>query len=142
MTLTAEQLEKAVVMNQAIGDWLVRNPVEKSIGGNTVFYCRTAAGGSGAITEQLGELYLYSQAMGYENVCANYCDTNASGVSLNRPGLKKLLDDVRGGGVKTVITHDIARISRNIVHLYELMDKFAKHGVTLVTMNTGTFRPA
>jgi DNA invertase Pin-like site-specific DNA recombinase len=139
---TAAQNQKAAAMYEKSRDWLIANPVEKAIGGNMVFYCRTAAGGSDEIAGQIGGLYLYSQVMGYENVTAVYNDVNASGSTLNRPGMQKLLEAVRAGDIDIVIARDTTRLSRSADQFYELLGMFAKYGVTLVTVSGGAFAPS
>jgi site-specific DNA recombinase len=54
-----------------------------------------------------------------------------SGLSLERPQLDDLRDQVRSHSLKTVVVYALDRLSRDPVHLLLLMDELERHGVTL-----------
>lgn len=69
-------------------------------------------------------------------------DAGKSAKSLKRPGMKKLLDLIDSGQVQTVIVPKLDRLTRSVADLCELMERFNKRGVTLVSatelIDTGT----
>jgi site-specific DNA recombinase len=69
-------------------------------------------------------------------------DAGASGKSLQRPGLAELLAAVEARSVDVVIVAKLDRLTRSVRDLADLLDKFAKRGVSLVSvaesLDTGT----
>jgi site-specific DNA recombinase len=57
-----------------------------------------------------------------------------SGKSLNRPGMTKLLAMVDAGKVKTVIVAKLDRLTRSVKDLCELLERFERRGVALVSV--------
>ena len=103
---------------------------------NTVIYCRTANSDVDIVEMQEEMLKQYAQANGY-NLKATYCDWNVSGVTLDRPALKKLLSDVCAGKVQRIIVKDISRLARSFFLAGELFCLFSKYGVELIAVNDG-----
>lgn len=56
-------------------------------------------------------------------------DPAKSGVTLNRPALKKLLAECREGGIRTVIVRDPDRLARDWERLKRVMQQFHTSGV-------------
>ncbi|MDR1060858.1 MAG: recombinase family protein [Clostridiales bacterium] len=108
--------------------------------GKTVLYCRAANGGMDAIDLQLKRLRSYAELNGY-SACAAAWDCNASGVSMERPALQKLLSDVRSGDVGRVIACDTARLARDTIRFHELASLFADCGAELITVADGRLVP-
>ena len=52
-----------------------------------------------------------------------YIDNGFSGMTMNRPALKKLFRDVKSGKVRWVVFSDATRLSRNDKHLPEICKK-------------------
>ncbi len=69
-------------------------------------------------------------------------DAGVSAKSLQRPGLVRLLALVESRAVDTVIVAKLDRLTRSVRDLADLLDTFAKHGVSLVSvaesLDTGT----
>ncbi len=69
-------------------------------------------------------------------------DAGASAKTLNRPGLAQLLDLVDRRQVQTVIVAKLDRLTRSVRDLGELLDRFQRRGVSLVSvaesLDTGT----
>jgi DNA invertase Pin-like site-specific DNA recombinase len=105
-------------------------------GNKTVVYCRTANGGFEAIERQTELLTRYSLEQGYQ-VAAVYSDCNESGGTLSRPSIQMLLNDVRSGQVGRIVTADIARLCRSLLHFLELVHLFEDCGVELIAVKDG-----
>jgi DNA invertase Pin-like site-specific DNA recombinase len=84
-----------------------------------------------AIELQLERLRSYAERNDY-TACAVACDCNESGANLKRPGLQKLLDDVRKGYVERIIVCDVARLSRGMIPMFQLLALFIEHNTDLV----------
>jgi site-specific DNA recombinase len=69
-------------------------------------------------------------------------DAGISGKSLQRPGLERLLKAVDARTVDVVIVAKLDRLTRSVRDLAELLDRFARRGVALVSvaesLDTGT----
>lgn len=52
---------------------------------------------------------------GYET--AEYCDDGYSGTGMDRPGLKKMLEDVKKNKIQCIIVKDMSRFSRDYIEL-------------------------
>jgi site-specific DNA recombinase len=61
-------------------------------------------------------------------------ESGESAKSLNRPGMAKLLALVDSGKVKTVIVAKLDRLTRSVKDLCELLDRFERRGVALVSV--------
>jgi DNA invertase Pin-like site-specific DNA recombinase len=102
----------------------------------TALYCRTAQTDAERIAEQETELRQYAERHGYcECVC--YRDNGVSGATLNRPGMKTLLSDIRAGRVNRVVVSGFARLARNSRHINELINLFDKCGIEFVAVRDG-----
>ena len=69
-------------------------------------------------------------------------DAGESAKSLNRPGMERLLSLVDSGAVDTVIIAKLDRLTRSVKDLAELLERFTRRGVSLVSvaesLDTGT----
>lgn len=63
-----------------------------------------------------------------------YDDGGFSGGNMDRPGLKKLLDDVRSGLVDIIVVYKIDRLSRSLADFAKLVEIFDEHKVTFVSV--------
>lgn len=75
-----------------------------------------------------------------KNVCALngwdyvvYSDTGFSGKNIDRPNFKKLLDDIRSGSIKALVSYKLDRISRSIADFASLLQLFEKYGVQYIS---------
>lgn len=88
-----------------------------------------------SIGEQVERLKKYCEAMGWI-VVEVYIDPGYSGGSLDRPGLKKLIRDVKDGGIERVVVYKLDRLSRSQKDtLFLIEDVFLKHNTDFVSMN-------
>jgi DNA invertase Pin-like site-specific DNA recombinase len=67
-----------------------------------------------------------------------YTDNGASGLSHDRPAFARLLEDVKAGGVNTILVKDLSRLSRSFSDSSSLLNNvFPQHGVRLVGVMDG-----
>src|SRR5690606_19028258 len=57
-----------------------------------------------------------------------------SGGTLERPGLKRLLEDIEDGLVDVVVVYKIDRLSRSLADFAKLVEVFDRNGVTFVSV--------
>lgn len=79
--------------------------------------------------------YITSQkAEGWIPVQANYDDGGYSGGNIERPGLKKLIEDIKAGKVDIIVVYKIDRLTRALMDFAKLVELFDKHQVTFVSV--------
>lgn len=74
------------------------------------------------------------KAEGWIPVRDDYDDGGFSGGSLERPALKRLLQDIEDGLVDVVVVYKIDRLSRSLMDFSRLVDSFDRNGVTFVSI--------
>lgn len=72
---------------------------------------------------------------GAHEVIEVFREEGASGKSLDRPALRRLMRSVEGGSVDLVLVTRIDRLSRSLVDFFELYRLFERHGVELYSLN-------
>ena len=103
-------------------------------------YCRLSKddelqGESASIANQREMLERYCEQRGWE-VVAIFQDDGYSGLSMERPDLKRLMKAVEKKVVNLVVTKDLSRLSRNYLDAGRLIeDFFPRHGVRYVAVN-------
>ncbi|MBC7286350.1 recombinase family protein [Hoeflea sp.] len=81
------------------------------------------------------ESYIASQrSEGWVLVRDQYDDGGISGGTLERPGLKRLLEDIEDGLVDVVVVYKIDRLSRSLMDFSKLVEVFDRNGVTFVSV--------
>ena len=81
------------------------------------------------------ESYIASQrSEGWVLVRDQYDDGGVSGGTLERPGLKRLLEDIEAGLVDVVVVYKIDRLSRSLADFAKLVEVFDRNGVTFVSV--------
>jgi DNA invertase Pin-like site-specific DNA recombinase len=79
--------------------------------------------------------YIASQkSEGWVALRDNYDDGGFSGGTLNRPGVQRLLEDVREGLVDVIVVYKIDRLSRSLADFSKLVELFDQHKVTFVSV--------
>lgn len=73
-------------------------------------------GDSISIINQKEMLETYAAQHGYTNIC-HYTDDGYSGGTFERPGWKRMMEDIESGKVSTVIAKDMSRIGRNYLEV-------------------------
>jgi site-specific DNA recombinase len=81
------------------------------------------------------EAYIASQrSEGWVLVRDQYDDGGISGGTLERPGLKRLMEDIEDGLVDVVVVYKIDRISRSLMDFSKLVEVFDRNDVTFVSV--------
>lgn len=93
----------------------------KQVGGNkiTALYCRLSrddelSGDSNSIVHQKEILSAYAEKHSFENT-RFYVDDGYSGTNFNRPDFQKMMEDVNGGLIGTIIVNDMSRFGRDYI---------------------------
>ena len=74
------------------------------------------------------------RGLGWVMVEPAYTDDGVSGSTLQRPGLRALLEDVRQDKMDVVVVHRLDRLSRSLHDLTDLIPLFTVAGVELVSV--------
>ena len=61
-------------------------------------------------------------------------DDGQSGVSLDRPGLQRLLADIRDGEIDHLVVYRLDRLTRSLSDLATLVTVFEKHDTKLISV--------
>jgi site-specific DNA recombinase len=81
------------------------------------------------------EAYIASQrSEGWVLVRDQYDDGGVSGGTLERPGLKRLMQDVDDGLVDVIVVYKIDRLSRSLADFAKLVEVFDRNCVTFVSV--------
>jgi site-specific DNA recombinase len=84
---------------------------------------------------EAAEAYIESQKSdGWIALPERYDDAAISGATMDRPALRRLLDDIERGLVDVVVIYKIDRLSRSLRDFGHLMDAFDRHGVSFVSV--------
>jgi len=67
-------------------------------------------------------------------LCEVIIDAGESAKSLNRPGMTRLLELVESHAVEVVIIAKLDRLTRSVADLAELLKRFERRGVSLVSV--------
>ncbi|MBK7844493.1 MAG: recombinase family protein [Bdellovibrionales bacterium] len=101
----------------------------------TALYARvsTLAQGSG-LESQLNALETHCKRNSVESYRI-YTDEGISGAKSSRPGLDKLMDDVRQGHISQVVVFSFSRFARSTKHLLLALEEFNSLGVRFVSIS-------
>jgi DNA invertase Pin-like site-specific DNA recombinase len=81
------------------------------------------------------EAFVLSQAgEGWAAIKTEYDDGGYSGGSIERPGLKRLLDDIRRGQVDIVVVYKVDRLTRSLADFAKIVELFDAKGVSFVSV--------
>lgn len=86
-----------------------------------------------SLDDQQARLRAYSAAMSW-NSLEVVIDAGESAKSLQRPGIATVLGRLRGGEIARVIVTKLDRLTRSTRDLADLLELFAKHDVSLVSI--------
>jgi DNA invertase Pin-like site-specific DNA recombinase len=79
--------------------------------------------------------YVLSQTHeGWSVIGESYDDGGFSGGTLDRPGLKRLLADIEGGGIDIVVVYKVDRLTRSLADFAKIVEAFEKAGVSFVSV--------
>lgn len=89
-----------------------------------------------SIEEQIRMIKEYAEAKGWYIADKNiYIDDNVSGYTFNRPGFRKMLEDLDEDVIDVVIAKDLSRIGRNNGKVLTLIDDFKKANKNLILVS-------
>lgn len=74
------------------------------------------------------------QFEGWHLIPTQYDDGGFSGGSMERPGLLRLLDDVRAGMIDIIVVYKVDRLTRSLADFAKLVELFDAHGVSFVSV--------
>src|SRR5262249_10439842 len=81
------------------------------------------------------QAYIRSQAhAGWTLLRAKYEDGGFSGGSIDRPALRRLLEDVRTGKVDVIVVYKVDRLTRSLADFAKLVELFDQHNVSFVSV--------
>jgi len=81
------------------------------------------------------ENYIASQKTeGWIALPHRYDDGGYTGGNMERPALKRLLDDVGTGGIDCVVVYKLDRLSRSLMDSARILELFEKHRVSFVSV--------
>ena len=63
-----------------------------------------------------------------------YDDGGFTGGNMDRPALKRLMDDIKSGLIDTVVVYKVDRLSRSLADFAKLIDLFDEHKVSFVSV--------
>src|SRR5947208_12463510 len=82
---------------------------------------------------QRNDALAYCKARGWDTV-SEYSDTGISGTRERRPGLDRLLSDVKGRRLDVVVVAAFDRFGRSVRHLVETLDLFRHLDVEFISL--------
>ena len=81
------------------------------------------------------EAYITSQKHeGWHALSAKYDDGGFSGGNMDRPGLKKLLEDIAAGKIDTIVVYKVDRLTRSLADFAKIVEIFDGKGVSFVSV--------
>jgi site-specific DNA recombinase len=81
------------------------------------------------------EAFIQSQHhLGWTLVAQRYDDGGFTGGNLERPALKRLLEDVDAERIQCVVVYKVDRLSRSLLDFARLIDRFEKRSVSFVSV--------
>jgi DNA invertase Pin-like site-specific DNA recombinase len=84
---------------------------------------------------EAAEAYVASQRqLGWLVAAERYDDGGYTGANLERPALRRLLEDIERGTVDCVLVYKIDRLSRSLLDFARLIEVFERHHVSLVSV--------
>ena len=79
--------------------------------------------------------YIHSQKHeGWTGLNEHYDDGGFSGGNMERPALKRLLDDIRAGELDTVVVYKVDRLTRSLTDFAKIIEIFDSHKVSFVSV--------
>jgi DNA invertase Pin-like site-specific DNA recombinase len=71
---------------------------------------------------------------GWLSVRTNYDDGGYSGATMERPSLKRLMEDIQAKKVDTVVVYKVDRLTRSLADFAKLVEIFDRHQVSFVSV--------
>lgn len=84
---------------------------------------------------EAAEAYIRSQKCeGWEIVYDRYDDGGFSGGNIERPALKRLMEDIQAGKIDCVVVYKVDRLSRSLLDFAKVMETFDRFNVSFVSV--------
>ena len=84
---------------------------------------------------EAGENFIDSQSQeGWKVISTRYDDGGYSGGNVDRPAMKRLLEDIAEGKIDCVVVYKVDRLSRSLLDFSKIMETFDNHGVSFVSV--------
>ena len=81
------------------------------------------------------EAYVVSQRHeGWQLISTQYDDGGFSGGNMERPALKRLLEDIAAKRVDTVVVYKVDRLTRSLADFAKIVEQFDKQGISFVSV--------
>ena len=81
------------------------------------------------------EAYIVSQRHeGWQLIPTQYDDGGFSGGNMERPALKRLLDDIAVKRIDTVVVYKVDRLTRSLADFAKIVEQFDKQGISFVSV--------
>lgn len=93
-------------------------------------YCRVSTQDQTTLNQEI-ELKEYCDREGYE-IYNIYKDEGISGSKTSRPGLDKMLQDMRAKKFKAIVVWKYDRLGRSTLHLLQVLEEMNNKGVRLI----------
>jgi DNA invertase Pin-like site-specific DNA recombinase len=84
--------------------------------------------------EEACKAYIMAQSFNGWEYFKTYEDGGISGGTMERPGLQKMLDDIKSGKVNIVVVYKVDRLSRSIMDFHRMMEEFKKYDCNFVSV--------
>lgn len=100
-------------------------------------YCRIDAPEDthGALKGQRKQLMDYAEQMGFTVVGSS--DDLASAKSLERPGLKRMMESAQAGMFDALLVHNVSRIGRDTYRTIEYLERLGQMGIQTYSPQEG-----
>jgi site-specific DNA recombinase len=81
------------------------------------------------------EAYVLSQRHeGWQAIATNYDDGGYSGGNMERPALKRLLEDIAARRINTVVVYKVDRLTRSLADFAKIVEAFDRQGISFVSV--------
>lgn len=100
-------------------------------------YIRVAYKGNDDIDVRIQKALIdcYLRIKRNKNIVDYYIDYGYSGMNLNRPAFKKMLQDLKNKKFDEIVVKDLARISRNYLDLNDCIENYFKaNGIKIISI--------
>ena len=92
------------------------------------------SGESLSIENQRKVLTVYIKEQGW-TLYDEYVDDGISGVSFDRPGVQRMLDDAKTGKINLILCKDLSRFGRNYIHVGQYVDYiFPRYNIRFIAL--------
>jgi len=81
------------------------------------------------------EAYVLSQRHeGWQTIATKYDDGGYSGGNMERPALKRLLEDIAARRINTVVVYKVDRLTRSLADFAKIVEAFDSQGISFVSV--------